>query len=105
MSWASRGPWRDRLRDILLVGIPTAAALAASFLISRERRAYEAHVHSYQTMGSLFAKASREINNDAEPMSDADYQALVFDLGREALAENATWLQEHRQRRIEHEYY
>jgi hypothetical protein len=38
-------------------------------------------------------------------MSEADYQALIFDLGCEALAENAAWLQDHRQRRIEHEQY
>jgi hypothetical protein len=105
VGWAPSGAWLEILHDTLLVLIPTLPALAASFAISRERRAYEAHAHSYQTMGSLFAKALRETDNKTEPMSDADYQALIFDLGREALAENATWLQDHRQRRIEHEHY
>jgi hypothetical protein len=105
ISWMPQGPWRDRLRDLLLVLIPTAPALAASFVLSRDRRAYEAHAHSYQTLGRLFAKASREVDSRTQPMSDADYQALIFDLGCEALAENAAWLQDHRQRRIEHEQY
>ncbi len=90
------------LRDGLLVLTATAGGIAATFALSAERRAYEAHGHSYLALGHIFAKARTEAERDACAKDDEEYKKLIFDLGREALAENAAWLQDHRRRPIEH---
>lgn len=98
--WAARAA--DLSRDWLLTLIATAGGIAAAFVISSERRAYEAHAHSYHALGGIFAKARSEAENSPCADNDEEYRQLIFDLGREALAENASWLQDHRRRKIEH---
>lgn len=103
LGWVSLS--RDCLADVqdwLLVLAASAGGVAAAFIISAERRAYEAHVHSYHALGGIFAKAKEEAVKAPCANDAGEYQTLVFDLGREALAENAAWLQDHRRRRIEH---
>ena len=94
-------PLRDA-QDLLLVLIAGAGGVAASFVLSAERRAYEAHAHAYLALGHIFAKAKMEATRAACAQDPDEYRALVFDLGREALAENAAWLQDHRRRPIRH---
>jgi hypothetical protein len=90
------------VKHLLVVIAATAPALAAFFAISAEKRAYEAHFHSYTLMGAIFSRALREAKAVA-PGNDKEFQDLVRDLGREALAENAEWLLDHRHRPIEHQ--
>jgi hypothetical protein len=90
-------------RDILLFLIPTALTIAASFVVYGRSRGYEAQAQSYQTMGRLFAHA--KVQAEADTVDDEAYGRLMFDLGREALAENAAWLLDHRRRPIEHEMH
>jgi hypothetical protein len=90
-------------RDILLFLIPTALTIAASFVVYGRSRGYEAQGQSYQTMGQLFDHA--KVQAEADTVNDKDYGRLMFDLGREALAENAAWLLDHRRRPIEHEMH
>ena len=102
-GWASLPPHcLEAVQDWLLLLAAVAGGIAASFVISREPRAYEAHVQSYHALGGIFAKAKAEASKAPCTTDATEYQALVFDLGREALAENAAWLQDHRHRRIEH---
>jgi hypothetical protein len=97
-------PWRvvAEAQEWLLVLAATApaVAVAAFFTVSVDLRAYEAHAHSYALMGRIFGRASQVA---ATATSDAEFKALVHELGREALAENAEWLLDHRHRRIEHQ--
>ena len=46
-------------RDVLLLLIPTALAIGAGFAFYSQARAYEAHAHSYTTMGRIFERARR----------------------------------------------
>jgi len=102
-GWASLSPhFLEAVQDWLLLLAAGAGGIAAAFIISRERRAYEAHVHSYHALGGIFAQAKAEALKPPCTTDAQEYQTLVFDLGREALAENAAWLQDHRRRRIEH---
>lgn len=99
-------PIPDRLHETIhayhayiVVLAATLPALAAFFSLSRELRAYEPHAHSYALMRRMFNRAANEANKPNR--SDQDFQDLVRELGREALAENAEWLEEHRHRKIE----
>jgi hypothetical protein len=103
VGWTSPSPlFFESVQDWLLLLVAGAGGVAAAFIVSRERRAYEAHVHSYHALGGIFAQAKAEALKPPCTTDAKEYQALVFDLGREALAENAAWLQDHRRRRIEH---
>ncbi len=84
-------------REWMLVMAATAPALAAFFSLWVELRAYEAQAHSYGLMGRIFRRA-RQVTTGVD---DTSFQAVVRDLGREALAENAEWLLDHRRRKIE----
>ena len=75
------------------------AASAAFFSVSRDLRAHEAHAHSYALMWRIYDRAAKVAKNAAE--QDDDFRILVRELGREALAENAEWLVDHRHRPVE----
>ena len=95
-------PGLHHAQDWLLVLAATAPALAVFFTVSVDLRAYEAHAHSYALMGRIFQRARREATRTSAATDDREFQALVRELGREALAENAEWLLDHRHRPIEH---
>jgi len=99
-GWHPDGAWHlvEDAQDWLLVLAATAPAVAAFFTVSVDLRAYEAHAHSYALMGRIFARAEQV----ATGADDREFQALVRELGREALAENAEWLLDHRRRPIEY---
>ena len=90
-------------QDWLLVLAALALAVAAFFTVSVDLRAYEAQAHSYALMGRIFERARREATCTSAATDDREFQALVRELGREALAENAEWLLDHRHRPIEHQ--
>ncbi|HLZ82603.1 MAG TPA: hypothetical protein VKQ54_03480 [Caulobacteraceae bacterium] len=103
-NWVDRAaegllPGATEARDWLVVAAAAAPALAAFFSLWVEFRAYEAQAQSYALMGRVFDRAKRI----AEAAGDDDeaFQAVIRDLGREALAENAEWLVDHRRRKIE----
>lgn len=96
-------PGLHHAQDWLLVLAATAPAVAAFFTVSLDLRAYEAHAHSYALMGRIFERARREATCTSAATDDREFQALVRELGREALAENAEWLLDHRHRPIEHQ--
>ncbi len=82
----------------IIISAATLPALAAFFSVSRDQRAYEHHAHSYELMRRMFTRASEAAT---AKQSDEEFSNLVRELGREALAENAEWLVEHRHRKIE----
>jgi hypothetical protein len=91
--------WLPVPRDSLLVMAATLLAVAAFFTVSINLRAYEAHAHSYTLMGRIFRRALGEAKKAAK--HPEQFKDLVRELGREALAENAEWLLDHRNRPIE----
>ena len=85
-------------QDLLLVLAATSPALAAFFTVWVELRAYQAQAHSYDLMGRIFTRAEAIAQGAGD---DQVFIAVMRDLGREALAENAEWLLDHRRRKIE----
>ena len=90
------------LRKALVVVAAITPAMAAFFTVSSEKRAYEALAQTYELIGRIFARAIREAAAPDMRDDDREFQTLVLDLGREALAENAEWLLDHRHRPIQH---
>ena len=90
------------LKHWLVVLAATLPAVAAFFAISAEKRAYEPHYRSYRLMRAIFGRALCEANK-IPANNDAEFQEVMRDLGREALAENAEWLLDHRHRPIKHQ--
>jgi hypothetical protein len=86
-------------RDFLLVAATVVLALAAFCTVSINLRAYEAHAHSYALMGRIFRRGLDEAKEAGK--DPGQFKDLVHELGREALAENAEWLLDHRNRPIE----
>lgn len=97
----SRGQWVKRILEVMVATFPVVSAF---FQVSSELRVYEAHAHSYRQMRWIFARAAgaapRIESFRAEPLKNAAFRRLVLELGREALAENAEWLVDHRRRPI-----
>jgi hypothetical protein len=83
----------------LIMLTATLPGVAAFFSVSARLRNYLPHAHAYALMRRLFRRAAVLMN--APNATDAVFQNLVRELGREALAENAEWLGEHRNRKIE----
>jgi len=84
-------------------------ALAAFFLLFKEARAYEDHMHSYSQSAAIFAEASLQADHveryavmhpDGQEEQMADWRELVTVLGKQALTENAVWIQTHRARPV-----
>jgi len=68
------------------------------FITSTFQDMHEAQADSYGLMGRMFDRARRVA---ATADDDEAFEDVVRDLGREALAENAEWLLNHRRRKIE----
>lgn len=91
------GPhWTETMPPLLLGVLP---AVAAFFVITAEGRAYEAHAHAYARAEAVCAKALARAKALA-PDDAEGWRELALALGREALAENATWLEGHRARPV-----
>ena len=75
--------------------------IAAAHYYVAEKFAFEAHSHSYKAMGALFSRAVDQAQSPDCKGNTETYQALLVELGREALAENADWLQDHRGRTVQ----
>lgn len=80
----------------LLMGI--LPAFAAFFVITSEGRAYEQHAHAYARGVLVFQQAKELALLAAEDATR--WRELTLALGREALAENAAWLEGHRARPV-----
>ncbi len=83
----------------LILATATMPGVAAFFSVSARLRNYLPHAPAYALMRRMFRRAADLMQ--APGASDALFQNIVRELGREALSENAEWLGEHRNRKIE----
>ncbi len=98
-DWLPWPPPSRAHRGLLIVLTATLPGVAAFFSMSAELRNYEPHQHAYALMRRMFGRA---LDVAGEPgVSDSVFQQVVREIGREALAENAEWLVEHRHHKIE----
>lgn len=106
--------WLEWLDEAPNVAVGTLPALAAFFLAFLELRLFEDHAHAYEKSAAVFDRALQQAtllvqgrDGGAGPQDETDGGAtsrswtdLLVALGRESLAENATWIQAHRARPI-----
>ena len=91
---------RNELHEWLIASLGGLPAFVAALIFIAESRSYEAHAHIYQRAGSLHDRAARiETEMGLQPGTKT-WRELILELGQEALAENARWLINHRERRI-----
>lgn len=92
--------WPEWLREIPSVIIGVLPAILAFLLAFQELRLFEEHTHAYEQAAGVFAHASRQAteinealgsNTSLDNVLDHEWKALVVALGKESLAENATW--------------
>jgi hypothetical protein len=88
------------LHKLLVISLGLLPALAVSLIFIAESRAYEAHAHTYVRAGLLHQRAGEIAKAMDKQTETEDWPKLVLELGQEALAENARWLINHRERRI-----
>lgn len=82
---------------------PLAAAppvIAAALLAYGNTRALSEQVNQYDSMREMFAVAEEQLRHCVATGDVAAGQQLILELGKEALAENADWLQLHRRRPV-----
>jgi hypothetical protein len=94
------GEHRTPFHEWMIVLLGFTPAIVATLIFIAESRSFEAHAHTYRRAGLLHAWA-KGIAEDmkVEPGTET-WRQLVLELGQEALAENARWLINHRERRI-----
>jgi hypothetical protein len=84
---------------VLVMMLGLLPALAAFFVIIAEGRSYKEHSHAYARAGQVFAQAAKRAR-ELSPEDIGEAKELALELGREALDENAAWLENHRARPI-----
>jgi hypothetical protein len=77
---------------------PLAAALVFLYV---NTRALREHANQYERMGRLFSDAAVKLRERIDADDVEGGRRLVFEIGREALAENADWVILHRDRPME----
>ncbi|MGH8279348.1 MAG: hypothetical protein ACRETQ_07270 [Gammaproteobacteria bacterium] len=87
------------LRAILILLMASGPPVAVLWIAYAEKQGWERHVKEYTRNAALFAHAHEQIVNFTSSQSSAVFphiQAVVLELGREALWENAEWAVLHR---------
>lgn len=90
----------EHVHGSFVTAIVLLLALGATVHLVSEKFAFEAHALAYSAMGKLFAQAIDVAQGSECSTDDAAYQTLLRELGREALAENSDWLEDHRRREV-----
>ena len=101
-----------RCQDMLIIAGGCLLIAGAMSVAYAEKKLYSEHAYQYRTMHALFSAADQrltaqigefakaESQGDQERLLD-EIQAAIFELGLEALDENAEWLILHRARPLE----
>lgn len=100
----------ESLRELPSVLIGVLPAILVFFLTFQEMRLLEEHIHAYDQAAGVFEHAEHQArgirhalaqaHEEDRKVLDDEWKALMITLGKESLAENATWVQAHRSRPI-----
>jgi hypothetical protein len=85
----------------ILVAIGIAVILAALLFGYAKSRALSEHAKQYGRMSIIFANAKRHLEELVKSGQHANAQALIEELGKEALVENGDWVLLHRERPLQ----
>jgi hypothetical protein len=91
-------------RDYLIAFLALTGVIGGLIHGYVEKRAWAQHVKQYYRMKVAFTNADvalRPLVDDPTPENEQRARHLLYELGREALIENADWLLLHRDRRID----
>jgi hypothetical protein len=84
---------------IVAIGLaPILAALLGSYI---EKNGLVGHIKQYERMSALISQANDGIKRFLVDGKRAEAIDYMFELGKEALAENGDWLLHHRERPLE----
>jgi hypothetical protein len=88
-----------------VVAVVLTAVAGALLHAHADWRAFREHARRYRRMEEIFGRAGTRLEalraRGDSPGAGADTDALLVDLGREALAEQADWVRLHRERPVE----
>jgi hypothetical protein len=85
----------------LIVAMGIAPVIAALLHFYRNRMAYSEHANQYGRMKTLFLKARTRLQGLVEDRQMFRLREAILEVGKEALWENAGWVQIHRERPLE----
>lgn len=93
--------WGEILEELPYVVIGVLPGIMAFFVAFQELRLFEEHAHVYEQSARVFGRAAHQAddilrNHQSESAKRQDWRSLVVALGKESLAENASWIQLHR---------
>jgi hypothetical protein len=77
---------------------PASGAILYAYI---EKRAFSQEMKQYTRMGSLFARAEREVRKLLKQQNYEQAKHVIEQVGKEALAENGDWVILHRERPIQ----
>lgn len=86
---------------LLIILVFVLAGVAGVLHTYVDKRALSQHAKQYERMGTLFAAAEHRIKEFLGREKPAEARQVVFELGREALAENGDWVMTHRERPVD----
>ncbi|MBV8172157.1 MAG: hypothetical protein JO219_09515 [Candidatus Eremiobacteraeota bacterium] len=97
-DWFAAVPARAALFDLLFTVLFIVAALLHNYA---EKRALSQQSKQYERMSVMFGACERRLTPLMDGHHQAEARALLRELGREALAENADWVLLHRERPLQ----
>lgn len=97
----SAGPERDTVVAVLILVTTLALVIAGLLEGYTDKAAFAEQAKQYERMALLFQRASKILSTDIQSERGAEAAALIRELGKEALAENADWVILHRGRPVE----
>lgn len=97
-GWLEENPDVHGPLIILMSTLFVSAALLHNYA---EKRAWAEHHKQYNRMSHLFALAEQRLQKMIQERNYQGAQALIAELGKEALAENGDWVLLHRERPLE----
>ena len=92
-------------QEWLTFGVAAATIAAALFHDYQRRRAFHQHAKNYEIMHGIYRRALRALD-EAQRAGVVERELsvardIIYEIGREALAENADWVLLHRELPIE----
>lgn len=91
----------QRAHEWWIVAMVLTAAIPALLHAYGDKRALAEHEKQYKHMASLFARAQERLQAHLHDRNPLKTRTLIFELGKDALAEHGDWVLLHRERPIE----